>query len=77
MKGTRSFRSLQLGFDSTLSRLSCEVEGHPLGGGMLKVEPREAQRILIPEPAAAAALHDASEVLERGTSVLRRWRGYE
>jgi hypothetical protein len=57
--------------------LSCEVEGHPLGGGMLKVEPREAQRILIPEPAAAAALHDASEVLERGTSVLRRWRGYE
>jgi hypothetical protein len=77
MKGMASFRALQGGFDSALSRLSCEVEGHPLGGGMLKVEPREAQRILIPGAAAPAELRAARELLERGTDELRRWRGYE
>ncbi|MBV8299996.1 MAG: N-6 DNA methylase [Candidatus Eremiobacteraeota bacterium] len=76
MKGTASFRALQQGFESALSRLSCEVEGHPLGGGMLKVEPREAQRILVPGPAADAELRAAREVLERGSGELRRWRGY-
>ena len=30
-------------------QLSCEIEGHPLGGGMLKLEPREAARIAIPD----------------------------
>ena len=31
-----------------LFQLSAEIEGHPLGGGMLKLEPREACNILIP-----------------------------
>ena len=29
-------------WSSPFVRLSCELEGHPLGGGMLKLEPREA-----------------------------------
>ena len=76
MKGTASFRALQRGFASALSQLSCEVEGHPLGGGMLKVEPREAQRILVPGAPADADLRAARAVLELGTEELRRWRGY-
>lgn len=38
------------GWYSSLSRLSCEIEGHPLGGGMLKLEPSEAERVLIAQP---------------------------
>jgi hypothetical protein len=38
------------GWYSSLTRLSCELEGHPLGGGMLKLEPSEAERVLIPLP---------------------------
>ncbi len=76
MKGRASFHSLRGRFDSALSRLSCEVEGHPLGGGMLKIEPREAQRILVPDAPDGAELLAAREMLERGADELRRWRGY-
>lgn len=53
-------------------QLSAEVEGHPLGGGMLKLEPREAGRIVIPsdppqDPAVVAGLRD-------GIAALRGWR---
>ncbi len=53
-------------------RLSCELEGHALGGGMLKLEPREAARIVFPAHAAPA---DA-EALEDGVRMLQRWRHY-
>jgi adenine-specific DNA methylase len=33
---------------TSLSQLSVEIEGHSLGGGMLKLEPTEAERVLIP-----------------------------
>lgn len=36
------------GWGSSLTALSCEIEGHGMGGGMLKLEPREAARILFP-----------------------------
>jgi hypothetical protein len=35
------------GWNSELTRLSCEVEGHALGGGLLKLEPAEARRVVI------------------------------
>jgi hypothetical protein len=35
-------------WQTSLSRLSVEIEGHALGGGMLKVEPTEAERIVLP-----------------------------
>jgi hypothetical protein len=41
-------------WQSSLTRLSVEIEGHALGGGMLKLEPTEAERVLIPAPAKAA-----------------------
>jgi hypothetical protein len=40
---------------SEFVQLSCEFEGHPLGGGMLKLEPREAAQIVLP-PGAASKL---------------------
>ena len=55
-------------------RLSCELEGHALGGGMLKMEPREATRILFPD---AAHLHDLhADELEASVQTLQRWRHY-
>lgn len=38
---------------TSLTRLSVEIEGHALGGGMLKIEPTEAERVLLPSPFAA------------------------
>ena len=55
-----------------LTQLSCEVEGHHLGGGMLKVEPVEARNILI-ETGPATPLPDNS-LLEEGVKIMRSWR---
>lgn len=45
-----SSQILSLAFCCSLSQLSAEVEGHPLGGGMLKLEPSEAARTLVVRP---------------------------
>lgn len=37
---------------SSLTELSAELEGHALGGGLLKLEPSTAQALLLPLPAA-------------------------
>jgi len=55
-------------WQTSLSRLSCEVEGHAMGGGMLKLEPREAARVLVPAPpdtATAVSLTDELDHLVR------------
>ena len=41
-------------WQTSLTRLSVEIEGHALGGGMLKLEPTEAENVLIPAPVRAA-----------------------
>ncbi len=56
-------------------RLSCELEGHPLGGGMLKLEPREAAGIVFPTPAVASRL-SSPEIFE-AVSTMRSWRHYD
>ena len=61
-------------WDSDLVRLSREIEGHPLGGGMLKLEPREATQILLPSPALLPEL--AGSVLGEAVSEMQRWRHY-
>jgi adenine-specific DNA-methyltransferase len=42
--------SLTALWQTSLSKLSAEIEGHPLGGGMLKLEPTEAERVLVAHP---------------------------
>lgn len=63
------------GWKSTFSQLSSELEGHPLGGGMLKLEVREASRVRF---SCAERSFDKSEVytLSDGLSEMRRWRHY-
>jgi adenine-specific DNA methylase len=55
------------GWPSSLTRLSCEIEGHALGGGMLKLEPSEAESVLIalPYPSEAPGLVQESDKLIR------------
>ncbi len=64
----------QDGWESPLSRLSCELEGHPLGGGMLKLEPREASRIVI----GARELYTEKNrtIIADAIESMRTWRHY-
>ena len=69
---TAARRTVLSGWASALGRLSCELEGHPLGGGLLKLEPGEARRVLLLpddgiEPETRRALLD-------GVETMRRWR---
>lgn len=55
-------------------RLSCELEGHALGGGMLKLEPREAGQILFPAEALTKIASDAA--FEDAIAIMQTWRHY-
>ena len=50
------------GWHSSLTRLSCELEGHALGGGMLKLEPSEAERVLVALPYPKDAIELVREI---------------
>lgn len=65
---------LQDAWRSPLVQLSCELEGHPLGGGMLKLEPREAQQVLVPRRVKLSP--DETEAIENSLNHLRQWRHY-
>jgi adenine-specific DNA-methyltransferase len=54
-------------------QLSCEIEGHALGGGMLKLEPREASEVLLPRlPLKRAERSIVADALQ----TMRSWRHY-
>ena len=59
-------------WDSTYVQLSCEIEGHALGGGVLKLEPGEAARVVLPSPEATSCLDDS--VVAGAVETLRSWR---
>lgn len=61
-------------WSSPFVRLSCELEGHALGGGMLKLEPREAARILFPQTGIADRVPEGS--FEDAIITMQRWRHY-
>lgn len=63
---------LQVAWSRPLTTLSCELEGHPLGGGMLKIEPREAQRVAM--SFAARVDKKGDERLMEGLHTMRAWR---
>lgn len=72
MKDGCSARDLAIAFHNPLTQLSCEIEGHPLGGGMLKLEPKEAQNVLIPLGRDLRA-HE-TRVIDEATKLVREWR---
>jgi adenine-specific DNA-methyltransferase len=43
-------QTLAVLWQTSLTRLSCEIEGHAMGGGMLKLEPTEAERVTLARP---------------------------
>ena len=62
-------------WDSAFVQLSCELEGHALGGGMLKLEPREAARVVMPSAGALSELVESD--LRDAVRTLRSWRHYD
>ena len=59
-------------WESPVTELSCELEGHPLGGGMLKLEPREAARVIMN---GHGTLSDTDiETLRAAIRTMRSWR---
>jgi hypothetical protein len=75
IRDKRAIGRLVRTWDTTFVRLSCEIEGHSLGGGMLKVEPREAAQIVLPPPALFPML--VGPVIEDAIATLRSWRHYD
>ena len=61
-------RTLAAFWQTSLTSLSAELEGHALGGGMLKLEPGEAQRVLVATPAGEFGELEAEldELLRQG-----------
>jgi len=57
--GAAEPRTLAAAALSSLTELSAELEGHALGGGLLKLEPSAAQAVLLPVPANSAAEPEA------------------
>jgi adenine-specific DNA-methyltransferase len=74
LKNATSASYIAEAWRSPLTQLSCEIEGHPLGGGVLKLEPREASAVLMPSPIACAQVR-AEEIAE-AIHVMRSWRHY-
>jgi len=74
VKDRTALPQLLQSWGSPFVRLSCEIEGHPLGGGLLKLEPREATAIALPDPAAEPCI--SSRVIEDGIAVMHAWRHY-
>jgi hypothetical protein len=70
-----SVGDLQKVWREPLTQLSCELEGHPLGGGMLKLEPREASRVVLPRPKASISATRLA-CLREGIATMRAWRHY-
>ena len=70
----RAQRMLAAMWTTPFVQLSCEIEGHPLGGGMLKLEPREAAQVVLPTPKLLSKLNTL--MLEEGLATMRSWRHY-
>lgn len=67
-------RHLVRTWDTSFVKLSCELEGHSLGGGMLKVEPREAAQIILPPPSLFPEL--VGSTIDTAVKTMRTWRHY-
>ncbi len=59
-------------FSDPFTQVSCELEGHPLGGGMLKIEPREASRLSFLRPNQEHLVNN--DTLGGALETLRAWR---
>jgi len=68
----RHWSQFVAGWQSSLTKLSCEIEGHALGGGLLKLEPTEAENVRIALPSVEVGRNlvgDLTLLLREGKSV--------
>jgi adenine-specific DNA methylase len=72
LKKRIAVKRIQKAWNRPLTQLSCELEGHPLGGGLLKLEPREAGRVLLLD--GAPTPRSAQRVINEGIAALQAWR---
>ena len=72
LTGAASQRAIRDAWNGQLTSLSCEIEGHPLGGGMLKLEPREASRLVLSNKKRWTP--GESNLIQDGVETLRQWR---
>jgi adenine-specific DNA-methyltransferase len=68
-KGGVASSSLAAGFFNSLTLLSAELEGRSYGGGVLKLEPSEAESIVIPPLGSVASKLNAVDVQLRDGSL--------
>ncbi len=73
LKHRLSLQRLVKAWKHPLCRLSIEIEGHPLGGGLLKIEPGEASRILLSFTENRRNGFDY-DLIQRGTEIAKSWR---
>ncbi|NLX96034.1 MAG: SAM-dependent DNA methyltransferase [Rhodopirellula sp.] len=74
LSGVWNLSELQDAWEQPFTELSCELEGHPLGGGVLKLEPREAGQVLLSR--AKTLRHEMVAEVAEGLETMRRWRHY-
>ncbi len=72
LNGAMNTTELVATWRQPFTQLSCELEGHPLGGGMLKAEPREAGRVVLSRKPIKSKADKA--LVREGISTMRRWR---
>jgi hypothetical protein len=75
IKTKRLVPMLMRGWNTPAMQLSCEIEGHPLGGGLLKLEPREAANVVVPHTKLLTR-EMATPIINEAIHTLRRWRHY-
>lgn len=73
VKNKRFIRAIREAWNAPLTQLSCEIEGHPLGGGMLKLEVREAEKVLL---SRRIFTKSDERLLAEGALDLKGWRHY-
>lgn len=76
LKDRRQLKALVEGWRTPLARLGAELEGHSLGGGMLKLEPSEAARVPVPMKALPLTAADES-ALDQAIRAARAWRHHD
>lgn len=72
MREKSNIAALRQAWDSPFVTLSCEIEGHALGGGMLKLELGEAGRILVPSCHMLQTV--PSSEIQDAIATMRSWR---
>jgi hypothetical protein len=75
LKKPVTFSRLSKAWNHPVCDLSIEIEGHPLGGGLLKIEPSEASRILLSFNGNGRNGFDYRAIQE-GIEIARSWRHY-